>query len=102
MRISTFCFSPADRLRTRARRIDAEGHRLHEVFELFRLGLPVDDGRHVLAGHDQVFDHGHVLDQREVLVDHADAERMGLPGILQFDVVRRRRGPSRCRPGRFP
>ena len=75
-------------------RVDAEGHCLHEVFELLGLRLPVDDGRHVLAGHDQVFDDGHVLDEREVLVDHADAEGMSLPRILELDLLR----PTRTDP----
>ena len=41
----------------------------------------------MLAGHDQVLDHGHVLDQREVLVDHAEAEGVGLARVLQLDRV---------------
>ncbi len=50
----------------------------HELGERRVLALPVDDGRHVVADEHEVLGDGHVRDERELLVDHADAGGMGL------------------------
>ena len=51
--------------------------------------------------HDDVFHDGHVLDQREMLVDHAQAHGMGMAGLLDLDR-HRRRGRNPCRLDKRP
>ena len=58
--------------------VELERDRLHEAGEPLALAAPGDHGGHVVARHDQVLRHRHARHQREVLVDHADAERVGI------------------------
>ena len=41
--------------------------------------------RLAFGAEDDVFEHGEILDQHEMLVDHADAERDGVVGRLDRD-----------------
>ena len=39
-----------------------------------------------LHAHDDIVQHGEALHQLEVLVDHADAQRVGIVGVLDADL----------------
>ena len=55
-----------------------ERHARQEVIEALPLCLPIDDKRHVGARHHQIFGGGHRRYQREMLVDHAETETIGV------------------------
>ena len=55
---------------------NAERHAVQKRFERLALARPVHDGGHVVARQYEVLRHRHRRHQREVLVDHAEAERM--------------------------
>ena len=59
-----------------------ERHAFHELLQAGDFLAPVDHGRNVLARHHQVFGDGHRRYQGEVLVHHAEAERIGVGGTL--------------------
>ena len=64
--------------------VDVERHRGHERGQPRPLLRPAHDDRHVVARHHEVLGHRHARYQREVLVDHADAERVGV--VRRADV----------------
>ena len=75
--------------------------RARNASQLLLLLRPVDHGRHVVARQHQVFGDRHRRHQGEVLVDHAEAERMRVLRIgdrllaaADDDVALGRRGNS--------
>ena len=85
---------------------DGVGVDLQPVFALqplklrARLGDALVEQRLALGAEDDVLDDGEVLDQHEMLVHHADAERDGVVGRLDRRPACRRPLCRRCRPGR--
>ena len=71
--------------RDRTVEIEPERDRGHEDAQAVPLRLPVDDRGHLVAGHHEVLGHGHARYQREVLVHHADPERVGV--VRRSDVT---------------
>ena len=59
--------------------------RVEEGLERLALLAPVDERRRVGAADDQVFRRGQGRHQSEVLVDHADAERLRVARIAHRD-----------------
>jgi hypothetical protein len=49
---------------------------------LTEFAAPIDDRRYVAPRHDKILGHGHRGYQSEMLVDHAQAERVGISGPL--------------------
>ncbi len=66
---------------------DLERHAAHELFQLAEFAAPVDYAGHVTARHHEVLGHGHRRHQGEMLVDHAEAESVGIGGPLDRDLV---------------
>ncbi len=81
---------------------DAKRHPLEEGFERPALLAPVDEGRRVGAADDEVLGRGQRRHQGEVLVDHADAERLRVARIAHRDLRRRRSRAGPCRACRSP
>ncbi len=72
----------------------AERHARQELFEHGAFLAPVDDLRRIGAADDQIFGGGERRHQREMLIDHADAERLSVLGIgdsyllaIEFDLA---------------
>ena len=80
----------------------AERHAVHESFEPRLLRLPVDDSGRVGARDDEVLGRRQAGHQRELLVDHADAEVARVARALHLHLACRRAAPSRGRPCRSP
>ena len=68
---------------------------LHERRELRALLRPVDDHRQVRAREHEVLGDGHVRDEREVLVDHPDAEGLR---VARVEAILTRAPSMRMRP----
>ncbi len=101
MRISHFWRSPAEIADTFASSGTLNGIRAEERLELASFLAPVDHRRYVVARQHQVFGDRHRRHQREVLVDHAEPERVRVLGIgdrlfvaVDQDVALGRRGNS--------
>ena len=60
---------------------NAKRHAVEKRFERAHLLFPVDDGRRIGAADDEIFSAGHRGHQREVLIDHADAQRASVARI---------------------
>ena len=71
--------------RDRPIEVEPERNRGHERGEAAPLGLPVDDRGHLVARHHEVLRHRHARHQGEMLVHHADAERVGV--VRRSDVT---------------
>ena len=67
-----------------------------------RLLAPVDDGGRVGAADDEVLRRGQRRNQGEVLVDHADAERLSVARVAHRRLPFRRSGAGRGRACRSP
>ncbi len=57
---------------------------LEKFAEFVAFFFPVDGEGDGAAGEDEVFGDGHVSDEGEVLVDHADAEGEGFLGVFDY------------------
>ena len=54
----------------------AERHARQKLFERLALARPVDDRRHMVARQHEILRNRHGRHEREVLIDHAEAERV--------------------------
>ena len=77
MRISHFCRSPAERAETLASKRHAKRHALEKRLDFLCFLAPIDDSGQLVARQHEIFGHRHRRHQREMLVDHAETERMG-------------------------
>ena len=75
--------------------IEPERHGLQEPLEAGELLLPVDDGGQGILAQHQVLGHRHARHQGEVLIDHAEAQVMGLARV--GDVPNLARDPDLSR-----
>ncbi len=73
------------KLSNAALRIDRKRHTLHERLDPGQLEAPVDDRRNRSTTENEIFHDRHVLDQREVLIDHADGVGVRVAGARQRD-----------------
>ena len=55
---------------------NAKRHARQKFFQRLALARPVNDRRHMVARQHEILRHRHRRHQREVLIDHAEAERM--------------------------
>ena len=69
-----------------ARGVDLERHVRHERPQVVALRAPVDHEGQNGARQDEVLGHAHVRHEREVLVDHAHAERLRLARALDLHL----------------
>jgi hypothetical protein len=67
-------------------RTACERHAVKEGFERLRLLAPFDDGRRVRPADDEILRRGQGGNQREVLVHHAEAERLSVARIADGDL----------------
>ncbi len=55
-----------------------ERHAIEKGLQLLSFFFPVDDGGHIVARQHEIFGDRHRRHQREMLVDHAETERVGI------------------------
>ena len=72
-----FLFFTGGQLLRAGVQVQAERGGFQELLQFLAFGAPVDHGRRLAAGQQQVFSDGHARRQCEVLVDHADTQRPG-------------------------
>ena len=65
----------------------AERHTFEKRLQSLALALPVDDGRRIGAADDEILRAGQRRHQREMLIDHADAERLRVARIAHRDLA---------------
>ena len=80
----------------------AERHAVEERLQLAPLLAPVDDRRRVGAAGDEILGGGQRGHQREMLIDHADAERLRVARIAHLRLPGRRASARPCRGCRSP